>query len=41
MEFGWSDDEIAYRGDLRQFLDEQRPGWREAPRHRRVVTAVA
>jgi alkylation response protein AidB-like acyl-CoA dehydrogenase len=39
MEFEWSETEVAYRRDLRQFLDEQRPGWRDAPQHRRVVTA--
>ena len=39
MEFGWSDLDIAYRAELRTFLDDQRPGWRESPQHRRVVTA--
>ncbi|MET0580273.1 MAG: acyl-CoA dehydrogenase family protein, partial [Ilumatobacteraceae bacterium] len=39
MEFDWTTAESAYREQLRAFLSEERPGWREDPRHRRVLTA--
>lgn len=39
MEFGWSDDEVEFRAELRGFLDDELPGWREDPRHRPVITA--
>jgi len=39
MEFGWSDTEREYRAALRDFIDREAPGWREAPVHRRVITA--
>jgi len=38
MEFGWSEAEVEYRSALRKFLDDEVPGWREEPRHRRVIT---
>jgi alkylation response protein AidB-like acyl-CoA dehydrogenase len=39
MEFGWSREEVEYRQQLRSFLASERPGWRENPVHRRVLTA--
>jgi alkylation response protein AidB-like acyl-CoA dehydrogenase len=39
MEFGWTTAEVEYREALRTFLAEERPGWRDNPVHRRVVTA--
>src|SRR5690606_7489906 len=39
MEFGWSEAEKAYRAELRSFIEQERPGWREDPQHRRVITA--
>ena len=38
MEFGWTAAEVEYRQALRTFLEQERPGWRENPVHRRVVT---
>ena len=38
MEFGWSDAEERFRNELRTFLDEERPGWRDEPQRRAVVT---
>jgi len=38
MEFGWSPAEVEYRERLRSFLDDERPGWRDHPIHRRVVS---
>ena len=39
MEFGWSDEEEAYRSELKDFLEVETPGWRDNPRSRRVLTA--
>jgi alkylation response protein AidB-like acyl-CoA dehydrogenase len=39
VEFGWSEAEQEYRRQLRTFLDAERPGWRDNPRHRRVISA--
>jgi alkylation response protein AidB-like acyl-CoA dehydrogenase len=39
MEFGWTEGDVEYRRALRSFIDAERPGWRDEPRHRRVITA--
>jgi len=40
VEFGWSESNVAYRNELRQFIDHEVPGWRDEPVHRRVITAA-
>jgi alkylation response protein AidB-like acyl-CoA dehydrogenase len=38
MEFGWSATGLDYRAALREFVNQEVPGWRETPVHRRVIT---
>ena len=33
MEFGWTEEEVAYRQTVRALADEWAPGWRDAPVH--------
>lgn len=38
MEFGWSDEEKAYRHQVRELVDACAPGWRELPIQRHFAT---